>query len=251
MQSRFVAFLLLLTMLCAGCAQGEEVGFATPEGALHAWLTALKEQDFARAASCFVTESLADNITEEVLTNGRNLPALSDGAQGVVLTPHKAYRDMNIANLKARAEAVTMHAAAALAVGPEEDFYIPSDAYNLYIYYYQKAMVERTLDLLRATDFQRLESLVILDNINAEEYLFEDGVEPEELAAEVSMIISAYGAQGARPVAAAFEVSTHGRCMVIMYALQYQDQWYLLGPSRLLVGTAIGVSGGTGIMLPD
>lgn len=252
MRLRLAAIMLILTMLCTGYARGEEGGFAEPNDALHAWLTALKEQDFVCAAACFAAEPLADNINEEVWTNGRTLPILGDGSQGCVLIPHEAYREMNVANLKARAMAVTMHAAAALTAAPEEEYYYHSTiGYSMYSRYYSGEMVDEALDLLHATDFQQLESLVILGDISIDAYLLECGIQAEELAAEVSMIVSAYGAQDARPVAAAFEISAHEQCMVIMYALKYQDQWYLLGPSRLLVGTPIGLTGGTGILLFD
>lgn len=251
MRLRLTAVMLILTMLCTGYARGEEGGFAEPNDALHAWLTALKEQDFVSAAACFAAEPLADNINEEVWTNGRTLPILGDGSQGVVLIPHEAYREMNVANLKARAMAVTMHAAAALTADPEEEYYTSSIGYGLHQRYYSDIRVDEALEVLHTTDFQQLESLVILGDISIDAYLLECGIQAEELAAEVSMIVSAYGAQDARPVAAAFKVSAHEQCMVIMYALKYQDQWYLLGPSRLLVGTAIGLKGGTGIHLFD
>lgn len=252
MKRRIVVFLLALLLLFSVCAHGEEVGFATPEDALRAWLLALKKQDFANAASCFAAESVADHITEEIWTCGKSLPNLSDGGnQMCLLIPHKAYRDMNIANLKAHASSVTMVAACALAVPPEEEAFAPQSLYHLLSRMYQEEIVTEKLELLHTTNLEQLESLMILGNVNAEEYLLESGVQPAELAAEVSTIISAYGAQDARVVAVEFAIATHGRCMVIMYALQYHDHWYLLGPSRLLIGTSMGVAGGTGVIMPD
>lgn len=248
---RFTALLLVLMMLFGGFARSEEVGFATPEDALCAWLTALKEQDFARAASCFATESIAEHFTEEVLTNGSALPVLSDGGnQVVVLVPQEAYRELNVANLHAHAAAVTMYAASALAAAPDEEFFEHKMLYNLYMRYYPEERVTETLALLEATDFQQLESLVIHGSINMETYLLLTGGQAEELSAEIDRIVSAYGAQDARPVAIEFEVAGHGRCMVTMYALRYQNKWYLLGPSRLLAGMSIGFQGSTGIILP-
>lgn len=198
-----------------------------------------------------MAEPLADNITEEVWTNGGALPVIGDGGDGVVLIPHEEYRDMNVANLKARAVAVTMYAASALAAGPEEDYFSSAVGSNLYIRRYSESMVEEALDLLHATDFQPLESLEILGDINVDDFLLNYGISKEEVAEEVSRIISAYGAQDARLVAVAFEIPTHGRYVVIMYAVQYQDRWYLLGPSRGIAGTTIGLKGIVGIKVMD
>lgn len=255
---RFASLLLVLMMLFGGFARSEEVGFATPEDALCAWLTALKYQDFSRAASCFATESIADHFTEEVLTNGRSLPVLSDGgSQVVLLIPHEAYRELNVANLHAHAVAVTMYAASALAATPDTEFFEHIMLYNLYNRYYPEERVTETLALLETTDFQQLESLVIHGSLDMETYLLLTGCQAKELsaeidriAAEIDRIVSAYGAQDARPVMIEFEVAGYGRCMVAMYALQYQNKWYLLGPSRLLAGMSIGFQGSTGIILP-